>query len=245
VALGGTSRGAGNHNTSALTFTASSSGNFAASSWAILCVACDNADTAGNAHSTFTVEDSIGNTWNRVLSPHYDPGSASAGVEGGIFTTNQNVGAITTGTTITVTFDANTTAKCWTLTEMTVSGGTPEFVNGADSGGSATASPTIVTTALNSGDFLVGCLFNERGTDQTVTGDSDTDNGNWSSQQTTEIGSTTGGMTISSQFKVITGDGTQTYNPTLGTSSDVVVGWVAFRIPPATAYRDWYGCGWW
>jgi hypothetical protein len=179
---------------------------------------------------TFTVTDSLGNTWTRRLSPLYDPGAANAGVEGAIFTTPQNGGTLTTGTTITVSFGSTSvTAKVWTLMEVSsgIGGVTPVYKNGGVGTGSATASPTVTSASIPNGQMIIGIVCNEQGTGQTPTGDSDTTNGSWSTMQTNEVGSTAAGQTIITQRKVVNAAGTQTYNPTLGTSSDVIAGWIS------------------
>lgn len=227
MAITGTDRGTGTHNTSALTFTLSPGTNFSSlRSWAVLVVAVDNADSGGQAHSTFTVTDTLDNVWIRRASPLFDPGAGSAGVEGAIFTTAQK-SLLTTGTVITVTFDANTTAKAWTLMEVTPTiGSRLSFVTSGVNTGAATGTPTVTTSSITNGDMVIGGLFNEQGTGQTVTGDADATNGNWSAQQTAEIGTTAAGMTVSSQRKVVTASATQTFNPTLGVSSDVILAWI-------------------
>jgi len=221
MALSGTDRGVGTHNTAG-NFTLSPASNFTAG-WAVLCLAADNA-SAGGVGSVITVTDSLSNTWTRRISPLYDPVGASAGVEGGIFTTPQDGGTLTTGTTITVTFTNAAVAKTWTL--MQVSGTSISYVTGNVNVGSATNAPTVTTASIPSGDMVIAALFNESGTGQTVTADSDSTNGAWSTQQTAEIGTTTSGMTVASQRKVVTATATQTYNPTLGVSSDVILGWI-------------------
>lgn len=227
MALTGTDRGTGTHSTGATSFTLSPNANFAAGSWGVICISSDNAGAGGGAFSTFTVTDTLGNTWTRRISPLYDPGSASAGVEGAIFTTPQNGGTLQTGTVITVTFNNSPVAKCWTLQEVVPGAGNiVEYVTGGVNTGSATANPTVTTGSIASGDMVIGALFNEQGTGQTVTGDADTTNGSWSTQQTAEIGTTAAGQTISSQRKIVTATATQTFNPTLGVSSDVILGWI-------------------
>ena len=227
MALSGTDRGTGTHNTAALSFTLSPGSNFTAGAMAVLCLSVDNADSSGAAHSTFTVTDTLGNTWTRRTSPLYDPGSAAAGVEGAAFTSPQNGGTLQTGTVITVTFDANTTAKVWTLMEVVGSVGTPAYKNQGVGTGSATAAPTVTTASIPSGQMVIGLICNEYGTAQTPTGDSDTTNGSWSTMQTAEVGTTAAGQTIITQRKVVTATATQTYNPTLGTSSDCKPAWIS------------------
>jgi hypothetical protein len=196
---------------------------------AVLIIAADNGG-GGGSHNLTGVTDSLGNTWTLRQSPLYDPGSAGAGVQGVIATTNQDAGTLTTGTVITVTFgNTSSPARAWTLQEIVGSAGVPTFVTGANGTGAATNAPTITTGSIASGRCVVGALFNERGTDQTITGDGDTSNGNWSTQQTAEIGSTTSGVSVSSQRKIVTGTGTQTYNPTMGVSSDVILAWIEIQ----------------
>lgn len=227
MALTGSDRGTGTHSAGATSLTLSPSANFAAGSWAALAIAVDNAGGGGAAMSTFTVTDSLGNTWTRRVSPLYDPGTASSGVEGAIFTTDQDAGVLQTGTVITVTFNTSPVAKAWNLHEVAPGAGNGvAFVTGGVNTGAATAAPTVTTGSIASGDMVIGALFNEAGTTQTVTGDADTTNGTWSARMLAQAGSTTSGMVCSSQRKVTTGAGTQTFNPGLGISSDVILGWI-------------------
>jgi hypothetical protein len=228
MAISGADRGTGTHNTGANSFTLSPSGNFISrSSWAVLTVATDNSGGGGGAMATFSVTDSVGNTWTRRTSPLYDPGAGSAGVEGGQFTCDQDVGSLTTGTVITVNQAGSPVAKAWTLYEVIPSAGFQlRYVTGGVNTGSATASPTVTTSSITSGNIVLGALYNEQGTGQTVTGDSDTTDGTWATQQTAEVGTTATGMTVSSQPKIATATATQTFNPTLGVSSDVILSWI-------------------
>lgn len=228
MALTGTNRGSGNHNSAATSFTLNPGSNLTAGAMAVLCVAADNAGASGAAMATFSVTDSLGNTWTRRSSPLYDPGAASVGVEGAIFTTPMNVGTLVTGTVITVSFGGTSvTAKTWTLIEVVGSQGVPTFKTQAVGTGSATASPTVTTSSLTNGTLVVGAVFIEGGTTLTLTGDADTSNGNWSTAQSNKIGSTTSGSGIISQFKTVTATGTQTYNPTIGLSSDCIAAWIS------------------
>jgi hypothetical protein len=230
VALTGTDRGTGTHNTSATSFTLSPASNFTAGAMAVLCVANDNSGSAG-AVQVINVTDSLGNTWTRRASPIIDPGAANAGQEGGIYTTPQNGGTLQTGTVITVTFANNTVAKTWTLMEVTAGAGkvVRYVTSGIGTGGTGTTSPTITTGSITNGRMVIAALFLEAGTTETITQDADTTNGTWSAQQTAEIGSTTSGSNIASQRKVVTATATQTYNPTLGIAGDLCLAWIELR----------------
>jgi hypothetical protein len=227
MAITGTDRGTGTHNTSATSFTLNPASDFAAGSFAVLVIAADNS-ASGGARPFTTATDTLGNTWIDVRSILYDPGSANAGVAGAFYYTSMRTGTLVTGTTITVNFSVATTNKCWTLMEVVPTSALYRilFVKSASGTGSATAAPTITTGSITSGNMVIGGLFNEYGTAQTVTQDGDTTNGTWSAQQTAEVGTTTSGMTVQSQCKVVTATATQTYNPTLATSSDVILAWI-------------------
>lgn len=249
MTLTGTDRGTGTSGTAGLTFTVTPGSNLTAGAMAVLVIVCDNADTNGAANSTFTVTDNVGggagNTWTRRISPLRDPGAANAGCEGAIFTTPQNAGTLTTGSTITVTFDASTARKAAALMEVTASAGTVTYVTGTTGGGGSTATPTITTGAITSGNMVIGALFVEHGIEMTITEDGDSTDGAWATQQTTETGSTTSGVSVACQRKVVTATATQTYNPGLSEAADVVLGWIELTEVLPAAYRDWYGCGWW
>jgi hypothetical protein len=228
VAITGTDRGTGSHGSAATSFTLSPSGNFASGSWAVLVVAADNSGASGAAMATFSVSDTLGNTWTRRVSPLYDPGTADVGVEGAIFTTSMNGGTLATTTTITVSFGSDTpTAKAWTLMEIVPSASsTLSYVTGASGVGATTAAPTITTSSITNGNMVIGALFAE--TLDTITGDGDTTNGNWSSQQTGvhNTGTNNSSMTVASQRKTVSASAAQTYNPTIANSRDVVLAWI-------------------
>jgi hypothetical protein len=247
MAITATSRGSSSHNTSALTFTLSPASDFASStSWAVLVLSVDNSDSGGAAHSTFTVTDSLGNTWTRRLSTLRDPAGASAGVEGAMFTTPQNGGILTTGTTITVTFDANCTAKAWAMWEVTpTSGYELNFgIQSAGTGAGATSHSVASGFTLASGQIVIGGGAYEQGT-TTAAGDADTTNGNWSADLGAQVGSGTSGTQVLTQYKVLTADGTQSYDTTIGTSSDGVLGMIVLEetLIPTTSLKDAIGCG--
>src|SRR5678815_2719396 len=103
MALAITNRGTGTHNTSASSFTLSPATNFAAGATAVLCVAADNSAAAGSSNDFTTVTDTLGNTWTKRQSPVFDNGAASAGVQGAIYDTLQNVGTLQTST-VTVSY---------------------------------------------------------------------------------------------------------------------------------------------
>lgn len=234
MALTGTNRGSGNNNTGATSFGLSPTSNFTGGTMAVLCVAADNSITGGATNNITTITDSHGNTWTKRQSPIFDNGNASAGVQGVIATTMQDKGVLTTGSTITVTFADSTTAKTWTLTQVASAANTRvSFITGADSAGQTTTTPTVTSGSITSGDIIIAAAFVEAGTTMTLsTDDTDVSNGAWGNSgvsQYNEIGTTTSGSVITSNFKVTTGTGTQTYNLTYSISSDIIMSWIQLR----------------
>lgn len=229
MALTGTDRGTGTHQTSASSFTLNPGSNFTAGALAVLCIAADNSSTGGSTNNISSVTDSLGNLWRARQLPIFDNGSASAGVQGGIFTTDQSAGTLQTGTTVTVSFGAATVAKTWTLMEVTAAAGSQALVlTGANAAGSSV--PTVTTGKIEVGDMVIAMVAMEAGTTQTLTSDADTTNGTWSAAQYNAIGSTTSGSAIGSQRKVqTTTASTQTFNPTLGLPCDLICSWISVR----------------
>lgn len=232
MALTGTDRGTGTHKTSASSFTLNPGSNFTAGALAVLCIAADNSSTGGSTNNISSVTDSLGNLWRARQLPIFDNGSASAGVQGGIFTTDQSAGTLQTGTTVTVSFGAATVAKTWTLMEVTAAAGSQALVlTGANATGQTSSlAPTVTTGTIEVGDMVIAMVAMEAGTTQTLTSDADTTNGTWSAAQYNEIGSSTSGSAIGSQRKVqTTTASTQTFNPTLGLPCDLICSWISVR----------------
>lgn len=227
MAITGTDRGTGNDAVAGTSFALSPGGNFASGSWAVLCVAADNAGSNGSAFPAFSVADSLGNTWTRRASPLSDPGGALAGVEGAIFTTSMDGGTLTTGTVVTVSFGATSVpTKAWALMEVVPSGGaTLSFVTAASGAPTTNSTPTVTTSAITSGNMLVAGVFTEAD-GAPVVQDGDSSSGAWSAQQTASSGAGTSNVAVASQRKVVTSTAAQTYNPTLDSSADAVCAWI-------------------
>jgi hypothetical protein len=242
VALTTTNRGTGTHNTGASSFTLSPGSNCTAGALVALCVAADNSSSGGSTNDFTTVTDTLGNTWTKRQSPVFDNGAASAGVQGAIYTTDQAVGTLQTSTVITVNFGSSPVAKTWTLTEITPGAGrTASFRTGGDksAGATGTALTMGASASLASGECILAAFFIEAGTTQTLSAaDTDTTNGSWSTNQYAEIGSTTSGSVIVSQAKVVTGAGAQTYDVTLGISSDYHGSYIIVQQDPVKLTAD-------
>jgi hypothetical protein len=219
MALTVTDRGVGARNTGGeTTYAISPSGNFAAG-LAVLFVAYDNSGTNG-ADPYVSIADSLGNTWTSVKNGLQDPGAASAGCTLRAFTTAQNIGTLTTGTTITVTFGATTVARAYALYEVN-GASTPIYIGGVVLNVASTSygffAPTVDALA---GEVLLAATALE--SDGAITADSDSTSGSWSTAQTAAAASGLTGMRISAQSKVVSGIGEQKYNPSWSGNLDSV-----------------------
>jgi len=156
------------------------------------------------------------------------------------------LGTLTTSDTVTVT--VSTAAVAWTtlLVEITPSAGHKiAYFNAADGTGGNSSNPTVTTSGNASGNLLLGVVFDEYGTAQTFTDDSDTSGGSWSTGYNDTVGTTTSGVSVHTQWKSLTSGGVQTFNPTLGTGADWTTAWIEFTenpIPsPSTATLTFTG----
>lgn len=226
MALSSTARGTGTHNSSSNSFTFVPASNLAAGSMAVLCIAIDSGG------SSFSVSDTNGNTWT-IRKSVLVGGSAGLRADALIATTSMDGGTITTGTTITISWTTNVVAKCAALWEIV--GSSPTYVTGAAAAAFSTTSLTTTTSSITSGNIVIGSSSVESAT--TLTTDSDTSNGNWSTAQGTSVGSASSAMQISTQTKVTTGTGTQTYNISWSGTTDGAIAWIEVR-EIATTLKD-------
>lgn len=231
MAINGTDRGVVTHNTSSGTFVCAPTSTIPAGSAGVLKISIDNTGSGGNtAICPASVVDSVGNTWTRRISAFQDPGAAGAGVEIAVYVCEILSTQLTSSNNVTLTLGANATAKVATFDEVTPTAGMHiAYVTGA-TGSANTANPSITTGTITNGNMVIGFTGTE--SSGTFTGDSDTTNGSWSTQQTTVAGSGTSAQSISSQRKVVTATATQTYNVTLA-AADRVIGWIELTEVPA------------
>lgn len=238
MGLTGTNRGSGSHNSSSTSFTLSPTSNFSAGSWAVIVVVADNG--GGGSNDFTSVTDDAGNTWTLRRTPVRGTSSLD-GVQGLIATTNMAVGALTTSSVITVSTTNNATAKVWGLIEVSSSGGTISYLQGANGTSGTGTAISVVTSSITNGNIVIGLAGIERGS-TTFLADSDSTNGSWSTSQTATVGSTSSGMAFNSQFKVVNATGTQTYNVTASGASDFVSCWIELAFTPiTTSLKDLIG----
>ena len=135
---------------------------------------------------------------------------------------------------LTTTFSAGTNTLTWTY-PATAAGAYAKAVrveyfrgagtlraSGSTTGTSGTGAPSAANTTPVNGDLVVGCCGAEDTNAVSMTGDSDTTNGSWST--IVQFGSTGAGAAtnqkVGHQYKIVNATGTQTFNGTVGTSTD-------------------------
>lgn len=217
MALSGTDRGTGGNGTASTSLTCSPTSNCTAGAMLVLVVAYENSGTAG-ADPYSSISDNKGNTWTSRQRALYDPAASGAGQVVGIFTCQQNVAALTTGDTITVTVSSSAR---WAYALIEVVGGI--YVQGGAGTGAGTGTPTVTTASITNANMVVGGGGAESA--DTWAGDADTSHGLWSAHQHTGFGSGNTGVSVTAQYKVVSATATQTYNPTV-TSSNCILAWI-------------------
>lgn len=123
----------------------------------------------------------------------------------------------------TVTLSDNTTAKVALLAEHSGVDPTSSVTPGTSSSSTNNASASTSGTAPTSGMLVIGVTGSENSIQST--GDTDTTNGSWS---TVYGANTTGSTNISNisavmQYKYVTADGHQTYNPALPANDSIAI----------------------
>lgn len=169
--------------------------------------------------SSITVPGGESATWVQ-LGTHDAPSSTGAnsliGETWAITTTQEWLSSFTP----TITYSGGRNAKAAVIAEF--SGVTTTLRGSSAVGTSLAGAPTATATGPEAGDLVIGGSSFETAT--APTGDSDTTNGSWSTILT--VGTTgaldQSNLTAGLQYKIVTGTGSQTYNPT-GTSNDAGV----------------------
>jgi hypothetical protein len=197
----------------------------------LVVVYCARDNTTNDPATGDSFDDAEGNTYSRVaLAQPSGTSTQAAGITGVMFYTV--VTAAWTGT--------NTLT--WTLPSRTGKVMFAEHFQGpvvglrgtADTAGATAGTVTVATTDPLAGDLVCAMSAYEHSAASTVTADSDTTNGSWSTQ-TAELasgGTTTAAVKIVGQRKLVTATGTQSYATSNSTTSNVdTVGIVATFIP--------------
>jgi hypothetical protein len=220
MALTGTSRGSGTHNTAASSRAVSPSGTIPAGSIAVIVWALDNSGTSGVSRFS-SMADSVGNTWSTPLNINKTAGTANDGTTLVMSWSKLTTQLLNTNT-ITITLTGNVTPKCYAIHQITpAAGNSVEYVTSGSTTG--TGNVALTTGTIDNLQMVVCAVANEYGTAQTPTHDTDTTNGSWSTALYAEVGTTGAGQNVASQRKVVTASATQTYNVSYSSSANAIV----------------------
>lgn len=235
MALSAVNRGAATNTTSSITFNLNPPNNFTSNTFAVLALAYDNSGGGGSDPFT-SLTDSSGNTWTLRQSSLNDPGASSAGVAMRIYTSP--ISTLTTSTLIQIGFQQAVPVKAYTFLEVSSDVGSVQYNTGGQTTGSGTTQTITTSAAVSTGELVFGVLGQEG--NGTRTQDSDTLNGSWSTAQSAGAGTTTAGIEIISQYKILTAGGAQTYNPTASPIGDWCMAWISLSefIPPVSESFD-------
>lgn len=232
IASLGTVTTAGNQSSGATLVSAAVSISVPVGAVIVVCVAADNAGASG-AKSTSAPSDSQGNTYNLVNQTNRTPGSAAAdGTTASVYAARVTTALASGVDTITGNFSPNTTAKSFVAIAFSGMEDIAYSNSGVTGSGTTYNNGNTATASLASGDIVIGAVAVESNT--AATADSDTSNGSWVA--TTAVSGGTGGdatkMSVSFQYKIVTGSGAQTLNGSCA-NTDWAVGWGLFTVPTA------------
>lgn len=232
--------GSGNSTTSSATLAVTLTQSFAVGDMVVVCIASDNNGTNG-ADSVTSVTDSKSHTYTVRAEQNNDPGADAAGASVNIYTTIVTT-AMTTSDVVTANFSPNTSSKAMVIWGVAPGAGErPTYVSNGGTTNNGT-DPALTSTSIASGDAVIYALAAE--TQATLTGDSDTTRGSWSTLHTSVANTGTNGtsMLVGSQYKVVNAVGTQSWNTTLNTS-DWAISYIILNPTSTTQQRIARGIG--
>jgi hypothetical protein len=207
--------GTANSTSSSATLAVTTTATIAAGEFIVVAIGADN-NGAGGATSTTGVTDSAGNTYTLRADQLRDPGAAEAGTSLRVYCATAQY-ALASGQTVTVSFSPDTVSKAaavWRVVPTSTVTHQISFLVETGTVGNG-ANPTITSASVTSGDLVIG--VNSAETSTTPTADADSSNGTWSTAQVGVANSGSGvtSQVVTTQYKVVTGTATQTYNTTL------------------------------
>jgi len=201
----------------------------AVNDWLVVIAAASNDGTNGAASMTTVVDSDGVNVYTQRALINYDPGAAGAGATLGIYTCR--VTSALSLDTITTNYSVNTSQKsCQVYKVVPGAGEMVSFISADTTGVTGNLTEYLANTvAVTSGDIIFGAAAIE--TDDTVTGDSDSTNGSWSSVLTRLADGGADGATMScvSQYKTTTGTGNQVWSATTTTGRDSAISYLVLR----------------
>ena len=205
-----------------------------ADTWNLVVMVCDNAAPLGVASVRDAINDTQGNEYTLLTRVNRTSGSANDGVTLSAWICKVKN---TASTNITFTFTDATITKLATVYRISAAVDKRILVDRIGAGASGFSNQySINADSVEQGYALFGLLGAESGS---FTGfqDSDSVNGSWSIANSGSVGF--GGESsvfISSQYKITTATGNQTFNGDLATNKDFAVNWITLYeadLPPA------------
>jgi hypothetical protein len=230
--------GSATSTTSSSTLVVTPTVSFSANDGVLVCIAADNSTAQGGLPFS-SVTDSQSNTYTLVRSVKQQGASQNNLACGAIyFCVVQN--ALSVSDSITVNLLNNTTAKAAVTFKIGAAANKKpsQISDNVFSPTGDASSSSRSTTTMTSGDALVFLLAIEN--NGVVTGDSDTTRGSWSSAYVANADSGTAltSMQAFSQYKIVTGNGTQTWDTTFPSSSSFATAYATFREVAALSTFD-------
>lgn len=229
MAITGTSRGASIGTTSGSNKLFSPSSNFGSGSYGIFCLGIDGAGTP-------TVTDSHGNTWDVLISRAETVSSDHTSI---IYLSDLSAGVLTTGSVVTVNGVGSSSSSVGAFHQIDTSAYPLSYVTGNSGVARTSGDISITTSSIPTGDLVVASYLKQSST--SITPDGDSTNGSWSTHMTVND-STGDSIDITTQRKIVTGTGTQTYNPTgFGSTGSRIIIWVQLTELAPSEILDPFG----
>lgn len=191
----------------------------AVGSLGVLCIAGDNF-SSGTNFAAGPLTDSVGNSWTKQQGNTRSPSGGLSGLEIAIYTAPITT-ALTPLDNVTTTYGSAITSKTFAIWELRPVGVGPMSVVTGATGIGTSATPTISTTSITSGDTVVGMGGGENTDSWTGVG------GSWSTQGHTGFSAGLAGIALTTQILATTSTGTQTYNPTQSGADDYALAWIS------------------
>lgn len=228
MALTISSVGSGTGTTAGPTLATGATVTASVGDWLVVFVSCKNQGTSGAASISSVVDSDGSNTYTQRAIINYDPGAAGDGTTLGIFTCA--VTSALASDTVTVNFSPDTGIRAVNVYRVQPSGAPISFV-AVDSTGLTGNATTYAanTVSVTSGHVIFGAASIE--TDDTITGDSDTTNGSWSTVSTilSDGGADAKAQSIVTQYKVVSSTGNQSWAATTGVARDYATSYVILK----------------
>jgi hypothetical protein len=214
------------------TFNFSPTSSIASGSTGVMYLAADNAGGSGTSNTASTITDSKGNTWYQLIN-HINNIGANAGSEDTMYWAYLPTG-LSTSDSVTAVFGSGSTpvtakiAAFWELAPGSSNNRVlPVRNSGAGNQGLSQTAPIATTPPkVSVGQVVIGGLAAENAA-VTFTDANNSTGGSWSASQSATVGTTTTGMALTTQYKIVTTVNQILYDPTL-TSSDATWSAVAF-----------------